>query len=48
MSDKLEDAQQLLDQLYERIDSGGLTQMESGMFEVLAWICEDTEKPELD
>jgi len=48
MSDKLEEASGLLNQIYDKIDSEGCTQYEMGMYEVLTWLVEDTEKPEID
>lgn len=45
---KIEEAKGLLDSLYSIIDeNNGLTMHEQGMYEILVWLIEDDEKPEL-
>ena len=45
---KLERAKQLLDELYTRVDNGGLNQCEQAMYDVLVWWLENGDEPDLD
>jgi hypothetical protein len=46
--EKEAEARELLDQLYSKIDEGGLNNWEQAMFDVLSWWLDDSDKPELD
>lgn len=48
MADKEQEARGLLDELYSKIDEGGLDNNEQNIFDVLTWLFEDGDKPELD
>ena len=47
-NEKYDEARQMLDKLYNKIDEGGLNNWEQSMFDVLSWILDDSDKPELD
>lgn len=45
---KTEEARQMLDGLYEKMDSKGLDAFEQTAFDVLSWLLDGTDKPEFD
>ncbi|MEP0266590.1 hypothetical protein [Dokdonia sp.] len=47
-AEKEQEAKEMLDTLYGRIDDGGLNTWEQSIFDTLTWLFEDTDKPELD
>lgn len=48
MHEKEIEARELLDELYSKIDNGGLDNWEQPIFDVLTSLLEDGDKPELD
>lgn len=48
MEDREEEARELLDQLYGKLDDGGLNNWEQAMFDTLSWLLDGSDKPELD
>ena len=48
MEQKEKEARELLDQLYAKLDGEGHNFSEEGMFSLLSWLLDGSEKPVID
>lgn len=46
--DRIKEAREMLDKLYEGFEHTGLDAEEQSIFDVLSWLLDDTDKPEID